>query len=103
MSSLRPAQGARFLLDRDGADGTGGSARYRGGVYTRDSEHCFVLVLAEDGSATIESADGEADAEHVERLLDLARSTARAAARRRSDGLSPWPDRVVRWRGPGRG
>jgi hypothetical protein len=33
----------------------------------------------------------------------LAKLTARAADKKRGDGMPPWPNRVLRWRGPGRG
>ena len=36
-------------------------------------------------------------------LAMQARLIARGAAKRREDGLPPWPARVLRWRGPGRG
>jgi hypothetical protein len=33
----------------------------------------------------------------------VAKLTARAAGKKREDGMPPWPARVLRWRGPGRG
>ena len=35
-------------------------------------------------------------------LQMLAKLTARSASKKREDGLSPWPSRLLRWRGPGR-
>jgi hypothetical protein len=99
--SSRPSAGARFLLEREGVEAGGEVARYRGGIFTPDAEHRFGLILRDDGTAALEGAG--ACPEHEERLLDLARSIARAAPRRRAEGLVAWPDRQVRWRGPGRG
>jgi hypothetical protein len=101
---LRPSAGARFLLERTTADRVGPAASYRGTIYTPASEHAYALELSDRGEATLAPAgDGGAEAALEERLLDLARSTARAAARRRIEGLEPWPERILRWRGPGRG
>jgi len=44
-----------------------------------------------------------APAELVEVMQMLAKLTARGAAKKREDGFPPWPARVTRWRGPGRG
>lgn len=57
--------------------------------------------LSDDGTATVDAAG--APEELVEMLAMLAKLTARAAAKKREDGLPPWPSRVLRWRGPGRG
>jgi hypothetical protein len=108
--ALRPSEGARYLLERTSRDDIGAAASYRGVIYTPLAEHHYRLELADSGSAEL-SLDVEAAGASPDRaedeletgLLNLARSTARAAARRRMEGLKPWPDRVLRWRGPGRG
>jgi hypothetical protein len=99
---LRPAEGARFLLEREAIEPDGGAARYRATIFTPDAEHRYGLALRDDGDAAL-SGGGVADADLETRLVEQARSIARAAARRRADGLPPWPERVLRWRGPGRG
>lgn len=99
----RPSAGARYLLERTARDDTGKTAPYRGVVYTPAGEHAYTLDLGDDGTAALRAEGEPADADLEQGLLNLARSTARAAARRRTEGLKPWPDRVLRWRGPGRG
>ena len=56
--------------------------------------------VADDGSVTV---DITAPAELAEMLTMVGKLTARAAAKKRDDGLPPWPPRVLRWKGPGRG
>jgi hypothetical protein len=87
-----------LLLERAREDGP--RAEYRAAIYTADATYEGRAVLGEDGSAevTVDAPDQLAEA-----LRMLARLTARAAAKKREDGLSPWPARVLRWRGPGRG
>jgi hypothetical protein len=99
----RPSAGARYLLERTARDDTGATAPYRGVIFTPAGEHVYVLDLADTGGAEMRAEGEPADAELEQGLLNLARSTARAAARRRTEGLKPWPDRILRWRGPGRG
>ena len=57
-------------------------------------------MLVDDGTVTVTIA---APTELVEMVTMLAKLTARAAAKKRADGMPPWPARVLRWRGPGRG
>lgn len=97
--SFRPQAGARFLLELDHADGA--QARYRVAIYTPDATYEGTAILVEDGTATVETRG--ASEELVSMLQMLAKLTARSAAKKREDGLSPWPQRVLRWRGPGRG
>lgn len=95
---LTPREGARFLfeLERD----EGARARYRVAVYTASTVHEGAATLGDDGSVTLEL---EAPDDLVSAAHALAKLTARAAAKKREDGLPPWPPRVLRWRGPGRG
>jgi hypothetical protein len=96
--SLTPTEGARFLLERVSAEDT--RAEYRVVIYTPEATHEGRATLADDGTAELVLA---APAELAEMMQMLAKLTARSAARKREDGLPPWPARVLRWRGPGRG
>jgi hypothetical protein len=91
---LNPASGARFLLERTAEDGA--RATYRATIYTPDAAHTATAVLADDGTVllTPTGAPGDLDA----MLAMFAKLTARGAAKRREDGLPPWPARVMRWR-----
>ncbi len=99
VSSLRPQDGARFLLERT-AD-TGAQASYRATIYTPESEHVTSAVLSDAGSVELAAPSG-APAELEAMLVMLARLVARGASKRRDDGLAVWPARLLRWRGPGR-
>ena len=96
---LRPATGARFLLERLRDDGT--RAEYRAAIYTPTAEYVGSAMLDEAGGVTL-TATG-APAELHDMLAMQARLLARGASKRRTDGLSVWPLRLMRWRGPGRG
>jgi hypothetical protein len=97
--ALTPTEGARFLLDREAE--TGATATYRAVIFTPTATFEGRATLADDGTVAV-AIEGAA-AEHVEYLEMLAKLTARAAAKKRADGMPPWPARVLRWRGPGRG
>jgi hypothetical protein len=99
LSDLRPTEGARFLLER--TSDAGSRAEYRVVIYTPDSTYEGRAVLVDDGTATVD-AEG-APEELFATLVMLAKLTARSATKKREDGLPPWPQRVLRWRGPGRG
>jgi len=92
---LHPSDGARYLLERDGA-ADGPTARYRVVIYTPDAEFTAGAQLRDDGSVEL-GPTGAPDELHA-RLVALARLVARDAARLRGDGLPPWPQRVLRWR-----
>lgn len=96
---LRPAAGARLLLALEASDAAG--ARYQAWVLTADGERGFTAQLGLDGAMAL-TGDG-AEAAELDDLRMLARLTARGASKRVDDGLAPWPPRVLRWRGPGRG
>ncbi len=98
-NSLTPTEGARFLLERE-HDG-GASARYRAAIYTPDATYEGHAVLHDGGAVELDIAGAPDDL--VATLQMLAKLTARSAAKKREDGLPPWPARVLRWRGPGRG
>lgn len=98
-NSLTPTDGARFLLERE--QDLGARAIYRAAIYTPDATHQGRAELADDGAVTIEVAGAPPDL--LAMLQMLAKLTARSAAKKREDGLPPWPARILRWRGPGRG
>jgi hypothetical protein len=98
-SSLTPTEGARFLLERERDDGA--TAVYRAAIYTPHATYIGTANLADDGTASVEVAG--APEELNASLLMLAKLTARSAPKKREDGLPPWPARILRWRGPGRG
>ena len=99
--SLRPQAGARFVLELERASADGTRADYRVAIYTPDATHTGTAVLVEDGSADV-AIEGSSE-DLVATLKMIAKLTARSAPKKREDGLSPWPSRVMRWRGPGRG
>jgi hypothetical protein len=91
---LTPQDGARLLLERERADDT--RAEYRAAIFTPEAMYDGRAVIGEDGS--VELAIEGAPRELAEALHVLARLTARSAAKKRADGLPPWPARVLRWR-----
>lgn len=95
---LTPTEGARFLLERERDDGA--TALYRAAVYTPTQTFEGRATLGADGSVVL---DLVAPADLLDMLQMVAKLTARAATKKREDGLPPWPARVLRWRGPGRG
>ncbi|HEY3803013.1 MAG TPA: hypothetical protein VGL61_10420 [Kofleriaceae bacterium] len=98
MSDLTPTEGARFLFERERADD--GGARYKVTIYTPDATFAGHAQLGFDGSAALEIG---APAELVQAAEMFAKLTARSATKHKDDGMPPWPARVLRWRGPGRG
>ena len=98
VSDLTPTEGARFLLERELDDGE--RAVYRAAIYTRDLTYTGSAALADDGTTAVSI---DAPPELREMLAMFGKLTARAAVKKRADGLPPWPARVLRWRGPGRG
>jgi hypothetical protein len=97
---LTPTAGARYVLERVNADGR--AARYRGRILTPDASYEYDAQLSADADPQLASASAApADLEKV--LVMIARLTARAVEKRLEDGLPPWPERITRWRGPGRG
>jgi hypothetical protein len=112
--SLTPTEGARFLLERDREEQGGTQAVYRTAIYTPTATYEGLVTLVDDGtfSLTEQTLRGagstaatptNASEDLVDTLQMLAKLTARSAAKKREDGLPPWPARILRWRGPGRG
>ena len=93
---LHPTDGIRMLLTLERDDGT--SAVYSAAVYTPDDAFEYRATLDQSGSAELVAAAAPATPEHEKKLANLAKSTARAAARKSADGLEPWPSRILRWR-----
>jgi hypothetical protein len=98
VTDLTPTEGARFLFERASEDAAG--ARYSVAIYTPSATFAGNASLGYDGSVAIEL---EAPAELAATAEMFAKLTARAAQKQRDDGFPPWPARVLRWRGPGRG
>jgi len=86
------------LLERLSEDAVG--ATYRATIYTPAATHAGRAVLGEDGSVTVTL---DAPEQLVAMLAMFGKLVARAAAGQRAKGIAPWPARVLRWRGPGRG
>lgn len=109
--SLTPTEGARYLLERLREEEGGVRAVYRTAIYTPDATYEGTATLVDDGTATLgeqlsgprTDAPTKASEELVAALQMLAKLTARSATKKREDGLPPWPARILRWRGPGRG
>lgn len=100
-NSLTPTAGARYVLDREQELDGGVRARYRATIYTPTETLVGSAILSDDGSVEL-TAEGVSE-ELLKMLEMFAKLTARSAAKKREDGLPPWPSRVQRWRGPGRG
>jgi len=96
---LRPTAGARFLLERI-AD-AGDRATYRAVIFTPDAEFSATAELREDGTFELPSTGASQDLQ--DDLAMQARLLARGTKKRREEGMPAWPNRVLRWRGPGRG
>lgn len=103
--SLHPSEGLRLLLERQSVSDNAAQAKYRGSIYTPSEVFRFNSELYQSGEVEMspEVPGNTASDEQVEKLLRIAKSTARAAKRKVEEGLPPWPSRVLRWRGPGRG
>lgn len=97
-ADLTPTEGARFLLEREREDGA--TCVYKAAIYTPDATFEGTATLSADGSVAISVTAPE---DLAEMLTMVAKLTARSAGKKREDGLPPWPARVLRWRGPGRG
>ena len=97
---LTPTAGARYVLERVSAGER--AARYRGRVLTPDAAFEYDVELTA-GDEPVLRADAPAPGELEKTLTMIARLTARGVDKRLEDGLPPWPERITRWRGPGRG
>jgi hypothetical protein len=98
---LRPSVGTRLLLDRIAIDG--GHAHYQAWILSLERETSYHADLDDTGAVTLTPSSASARPDEEAALHMLAKLTARGARKRADDGLPPWPPRVLRWRGPGRG
>jgi hypothetical protein len=93
----------RFLLERQAIEEEGRAARYRAAVYTPTELFEYAALLRAGGEVELVAVAGPAPSQHEAKLLAHAQQVARAAARKAAEELPPWPHRILRWRGPGRG
>lgn len=101
--SLHPTEGIRLLLDREEVTDDRSGATYRASIYTVDACFVYRAELGLDGSCALRPEGQEAPDEDRATLEKISKSTARAAKRKLDEMLPPWPPRILRWRGPGRG
>lgn len=102
-STLRPTEGARFLLERLSHEDDGSRACYRAVIFTPQERFDYRIELDIEGAAHLTAQPPAAPADLEQTLGTIASLLARSAAKKRADQLLPWPPRVLRWRGPGRG
>ena len=100
---LRPTAGARFLLEREDVAADQRRARYRARVLTPEATYTYAGDLVAGDEPALAPVGEPAPPELADTLVMLARLTARGVDKRLADGMPPWPERVLRWRGPGRG
>lgn len=98
-----PREGAKLLLERQSTSEDASRAEYRGHIYTPERRYDLRVSLDTSGEAELAPIGERAQPELAKALENIAKSIARAAARKHEDGLPPWPRRIHRWRGPGRG
>lgn len=96
LARLRPTEGARFLLELDGVEGE--AARYRAWIIVPDARFGYGALLVPGGEPALTADDQPAPAELEKMLRMIAKLTARSIK-----GDTTWPNRVLRWRGKGRG
>ncbi|GAB4524894.1 MAG: hypothetical protein Tsb0020_42960 [Haliangiales bacterium] len=101
--ALHPSEGARFLFERASLAPDQSQAVYQAAIFTPDERFAYRVEMAIDGSFEAALCGPEAPAELAQKLATIAKLIARAAAGKQRDKLPPWPQRVLRWRGPGRG
>ena len=78
-------------------------AKYRAAIYTPDECFEYRADMTLDGDCKIEASETAATDELESKLARIARLIARSARKKLADELPPWPHRILRWRGPGRG
>lgn len=98
---LHPAEGARYLFERRLVTEEG--ATYDGAIFTPDARFDYEVSMSMSGEYQLTPAASPAPKDLEKRLGNFARQLARASKGKSEDGLEPWPHRVLRWRGPGRG
>lgn len=92
---LRPSDGARYLIEREGEDAAAATAVYVAHVIAPDAEYAYRLELTGGAEPVLAPIDGTGpDAAAPPALEKSLRAFAKVLAR---DG-APWPARVLRWR-----
>lgn len=102
-ATLHPSEGARFLFERDSQSDDLSQAHYRAAIYTPGERFEYSVHMRIDGSFESAVQGTPAPAELASKLDTIAKLIARSARKQHDDALPPWPHRVMRWRGPGRG
>ena len=91
-----PTEGVRLLIELQETDD--GTIRYLGNVFTPDAKFTYQISIGDEGKVTLEP-ELAATEEDEAKLKKMTESIARKAIK---DG-GQWPERILRWRGPGRG
>jgi hypothetical protein len=99
--SHHPKAGARFLFVRQVVDD--GQASYCATIYTPEQAFAYRVAINLAGEVTATAVAAEAQPDARGQLVAIAKRLARAAARNLAGQQPPWPRRVLRWKGPGRG
>jgi hypothetical protein len=95
--SLHPSDGARFLLELESVDPSGG-ARYRGAIFTPSERIDYAVSVAASGDLTLAPV-AEVPEGLPPRALDLLRNIARSVGKAALAESPPaWPRRVLRWK-----
>ena len=100
---LHPTAGARFLFERESESEDQQSSRYRATIYTPEGCFEYEAELHLGGDFRVSPRAEPATEELESKLATIAKLIARSARTKLADELPPWPHRVLRWRGPGRG
>ena len=102
-ATLHPSEGARFLFERASQSDDLSEACYRAAIYTPGERFEYSVHMRIDGTfeSAVQGAPAPDDLAH--KLDTMAKLIARGAKGKHGDSLPPWPHRVMRWRGPGRG
>lgn len=102
-TTLHPGEGARFLFERTSQSDDLSEAQYRAAIYTAAERFEYSVHMRIDGWFESAVQGTPAPAELASKLDTIAKLIARGAKGKHGDSLPPWPHRVMRWRGPGRG
>ena len=97
-ADLHPQDGARYLLELESEQD--GRARYRASIFTPDQRFDYDVALEPPSTVEVSPRQRSAEPALESFLVTLATTTARAAKTRAEDGQTPFPPRILRWRGP---
>ena len=101
-AALHPTEGARFLFVRASVTEDRQQAVYRAAVFTPDTRFDYRASMQLGGDFELCATGSPAPEELAKKLHTIGKLIARSARKKLADELPPWPDRVLRWRGPGR-